>query len=193
MYLYAVFLFLLGCFIFKILLNAKNWYFLNKYKNLHKDYLGADNEEAQNKFGWEINKKTPEIVKLFKNAGLKDTYFSFMENVGFGHAKENALGIFDNLACLDSVGHNSLPIKVVKYFTKGLGIYEMRLKEAFSPFYWVNVILFLPQEIVTYLGISFEGKQAKFIVRLLNFLYWVFIAICKVLPSLHHHLILLMS
>ena len=49
------------------------------------------------------------------------------------------------------------------------GIFKSRIFEAFSPLYWINCILFLPRNILTYLGLDADGIMSK----ILQLLYWI--------------------
>ncbi len=59
--------------------------------------------------------------------------------------------------------------EIQQLVTMAYGEYAHRLKEAFNPFYWIKVVIFLPQNIVMYFG----GNPRSVASKILNFIYWL--------------------
>ncbi len=55
-------------------------------------------------------------------------------------------------------------------FLKSHGFYRYKFLQNFNPFYWIKLIIFLPQKLIDYLGIRFKRRTIKF----LNLIYWIF-------------------
>lgn len=54
-------------------------------------------------------------------------------------------------------------------FIKSHGYYKYLFLQNFNPFYWISIVIFLPQRIVDYLGLRFKRKTINF----LNIFYWI--------------------
>ena len=50
-----------------------------------------------------------------------------------------------------------------------IGEYEHKCKETFNPFYWLKIIIFLPQNAIAYVGGNADGLLSK----VFNFIYWI--------------------
>lgn len=55
-------------------------------------------------------------------------------------------------------------------FIKSHGYYKYLFLQNFNPFYWINIVVFLPQRIDNYLELKFKRKTIHF----LNIFYWIF-------------------
>ena len=53
-------------------------------------------------------------------------------------------------------------------FYGSVGVYKTRTLEALNPLHWVETLIFLPREILNYLGVS----QANVVSKLLQLIYW---------------------
>lgn len=62
-------------------------------------------------------------------------------------------------------------VNVIKIeFIKSHGYYKHKFFQNFNPFYWINFVLFLPQNIIYYLGFKRKSKS----IKLLNIIWWIF-------------------
>lgn len=107
---------------------------------------------------------TASVVKLFRQAKVKESYVADVDYVGFGQVKTCQASVFENMAIL----REDVVSSMLNSFAKAEGTYRMNLLECFSPIYWIQVIVFLPQKIFEYIGISEE----KVISRVLQVVYW---------------------
>ena len=58
-------------------------------------------------------------------------------------------------------------------FLETQGYYRYILLQNFNPFYWINLIIFLPQNIIRYLGFKTNRKS----VKIINVIYWIIASI----------------
>ncbi len=65
---------------------------------------------------------------------------------------------------------------VVIMFEEAIGEYKSRCLEVFSPLYWINTVIYLPQKILQYIGLPSE----TWIGRILNAIWWISVAIYTV-------------
>ena len=57
-------------------------------------------------------------------------------------------------------------------FQVAKGYYKARFLESFNPIYWINIIIFLPQKILKYIGMN-ENTSFRIANVILTFFYWV--------------------
>lgn len=104
------------------------------------------------------------IVNLFKRAGVKDSYIPTVNAVGYGQIASFNASIFANFPNLFK-DHVSITLNM---FDEAIGVYRSRIFETFNPFFWVECIIFLPKNILQYLGIDSE----KVIVKIFQVIWW---------------------
>ena len=107
----------------------------------------------------------PAIENLFKSAGLEDPQVTHVESVGFGHFQKAQVSVFRNLTNRreDVVG------LTIQMLHKAIGIYRGRAIDAINPFYWIELVITLPKQIFSYLGIPPEKTSSKIV----QVLYWI--------------------
>lgn len=137
---------------------------------------------------WRIHKPS---CNLFLSAGIKPdgvkhvTIPSTMFDTSSQFKMVND-SIFSNIGCTD--------IKVVSEmwhcFSVSRGTYRSRIRECFSPVYWVRCILFFPQIVFSYLGLQESGTPAK----IAQVLYWFLVPLLvTVRTEIYRYLIELLS
>lgn len=57
-------------------------------------------------------------------------------------------------------------------FEMALGVYSTRIKEALSPFYWIELVVFAPKNIIEYIGLNTDKTAAKILNVVLSALWW---------------------
>ena len=56
-----------------------------------------------------------------------------------------------------------------KAFCESIGVYRTRINEAFSPFYWISFIIYLPKNSLKYVGL----KTHNSFVKVIQVFYWI--------------------
>lgn len=107
-----------------------------------------------------------EILKLFKEAGVKDSFIPITQPMGYGQLARFNASTFKAYPS---------PLNVfvgaeLEMFDYALGVYKNRVKKCFSPFYWIDMVIFLPRTIFQYLGL----KSDSIFIKLSNLIYWLF-------------------
>ena len=110
-----------------------------------------------------------EIDSIFKAAGIESPSFAFVEPIGYGQTRSEMVDVFENPEC----NRNDVVSLMFKAFHRAKGVFKTRCIEAFNPFYWLQEIIFLPSNILKYLGVSSETLLGRF----MNFSLWIFAAI----------------
>lgn len=105
------------------------------------------------------------IIKLFEKAGIEDCYLPHVAPMGYG-----------KLASYNASVMNSFPnaledfaMATCKLFQDAIGVYRTRIFETFSPIYWIDLVIFLPKTLFTYLGLNGESV----IIKLFQCIWWI--------------------
>lgn len=141
----------------KVLYNT--YYFL-----LAKHFLKKYEEYITDQKSWYITENRQRIVHVLKIANIEDNSFPNVQPVGYGYVRTGNLSMFDNVP--------SLRKDVVECVFTGLkeakAVFWNRMLEAFNPVYWAEFIIYLPKNILIYLGIS----GGSIIVKLFQICWW---------------------
>lgn len=88
-----------------------------------------------------------------------------MEVVTPTQAYKHSLSGWDNINSnrLDVIGH------IKKLFEEAIGVFRFRMKQSFSPFFWIEFILTIPKLILSYLNIQAPDT----LVKVIQIIYWV--------------------
>lgn len=60
--------------------------------------------------------------------------------------------------------------KLVSKYVHATSVFLSRIIECFNPFYWIELIIYLPKSIVNYLGFS----SNKLFTKVLQLIWWIF-------------------
>lgn len=152
--IYPYFLFVL---FLKIILNIYRLTRTLFYYCQYKRYLKKRN--------WHFKEYEKNIIKIFKAAGINDSYKSVLEPAGYGKLRAMNVSVFNNLsAVVDDV-----PILVKGMFHKTIGVYKSRILESINPFFWFEFIIFLPRHILEYLNVNPKNVA----IKIVQIIYWI--------------------
>ena len=157
--------FFLAILIIKFVLNLSRFIqckcYLSKYNNYIKDPK------------WGFIELSHQVVTLFKNAGVEDTTVPNVQFIGFGNFQASNPSVFSNI----SVIRKDIVSYVIGMFHQAIGIYRTRVLETFNPLYWIESIIFLPKQILNYMGVSSESIM----IKVAQIIYWILVAIAGLL------------
>lgn len=145
------------CLIYRFLTNVTSYFRTKYYERKYIAYLSR-------KFN-NFEEYTPPVVKLFKEADIKDLAIRTSGSIGYGYIKVGSVSMFQNLSAL----RNDVIIAVQHSFKVAIGTYKMRIVECFSPLFWVKFALYLPSRILGYIGLDEKSTFTKII----QVAYWV--------------------
>ncbi|MBK7378584.1 MAG: hypothetical protein IPJ03_06210 [Ignavibacteriales bacterium] len=143
-----------------------------KKQELLLDGVSDDAKESEKKAAekateW-ISENQIEIKKIVLNTGIQDQTQTYMKPLGLGFAKEKGISALDNIAYLNSeIMESSREI-----LTRAKGYYKIHMLKSFNPLFWIEFIVFLPKEILKYLGIPENEKISSLIIRIFQLIYW---------------------
>lgn len=104
-------------------------------------------------------KYTSQIMKVFHEAGIKDSNLPNVEPAGYGFVSKTSIPVQLNMIVL----REDIIEIVIRMFHRTIGVYRSRMIESISPIYWLEFVIFLPKHILTYIGISGESVFMKIV------------------------------
>ncbi len=116
--------------------------------------------------GWQVTESSLQIIKLFRDAGVEDTTVSHVEEIGYGHLQSYRPSVFRNI----SNKRVDIVNIVLAMFHKAIGTYRNQMIETINPIFWIETVIFLPRQFLSYLGVSPDNLASK----ILQTLYWLF-------------------
>lgn len=140
-----------------------NLYYLKRIESLYQVFLSVFDNSI--KIKGNVTEYQHELIDLLKRAEIQDRRLPISIPIGFGYISNTTTSVFDNLFVNDS---EISPI-VGQFFNQAKGVYKLRMKQSFSPFYWIDLIVFLPKTLSRYFGI--ESNSA--ILKITNIVYWI--------------------
>lgn len=143
-------------FITKLLTNIARFFLVRFYRETYRRYLTSPDMD--------FAVYTASIKKLFDCAGVEDVPLVSLKYGGYGQLLTEKGKLFENMDSLRA----DIPEKMSSCFSRAEGVFRSRALECFSPAFWINGILFLPEKAAEYLGAKEKGTFVKFLQKL----YW---------------------
>lgn len=140
-----------------------NYYYLIRIEFLYKVFLSVFDKSIEIKGN--VTEYQHELVDLLKRAEIKDRHLPISVPIGYGYVSNTSRSIFDNLFVNDS----EMSPMVNQFFNQAKGVYKLRMKQSFNPFFWIDSIVFLPKTIGNYFGFEPNGAFSKII----TIFYWI--------------------
>lgn len=152
----AALLIFLSVILIKFSINLTYYVQCKKYYHIYKQYL--------KKASWTFTERKHKVIKLLKNAGIEDTEFVVLEHIGYGMGSKAQVSYFKNIDNRrdDVIGTTH------QMFHQAIGVYRTRMIDAISPLFWLEYVIYLPRNIISYLGIADKDK----LVKVLQLIYW---------------------
>lgn len=147
-------------FALKLFTNVVYFFKANHYLALHNRYVLSNDME--------IDVYQPAVEKLLKRAGIQDFQIADAEPLGYGHVHTRYISVIKNA----QNKRGDIVIQFHRLLTRVKGVYLLRIKECFSPIYWIECVLFLPRHVLDYLGIGQDKVGYKISNILPTFIWW---------------------
>ncbi len=144
----------------KLLLNLAKYFRCKRYLSLYFDWL-----DEKKKVGWKLTEKKPQVMQLFKDSGIGDSFRPHAEPIGYGLIQPAALSVHSNFPS----NRKDMVNITVSMFHQAIGTFNARAIEAINPLYWIETIIMLPRAALTYVGIKPEHVS----VKILQLTYWI--------------------
>ncbi len=152
-----IILIFLAVLIYKAILNSIRYFQMKRFLIDYDSWLKKPGDDF-------ITHRT-QIINLLKGANISDPHIPVVQPRGHGQLVSFNASAFLNFPSLDP----EQSFVMVMCFNDAIGVYRERVKESFSLFYWVNLVIFLPKNILIYLGVKPENIS----VKILQVLWWL--------------------
>ncbi|EHL31771.1 hypothetical protein [Legionella drancourtii] len=154
--------------------NGLNWYKLYNFKKIYTQYCRYNSISKQE---WDplhtkVLEKNNDIIKLLKKSEIKDFIIQATTPTGHGFVTHNNISVLSNIDYIGWIGETNVPATIHKFLTQAIGFNKQRMIETFSPFYWINLFVFLPKNIFIYLELPYTSDRAKLLIKIFNIFYW---------------------
>ena len=121
---------------------------------------------------WLLNKSDEDITELrseledvVKQAGYYDVKIPILDNAGYGQLLSATINPFAQFP----TRRKDVAGAIMNGLAASKGKFKKRSKYLFNPLNWIELIIFLPKTITSYLGFNIDGKGSK----ILTVLWWV--------------------
>jgi hypothetical protein len=145
-----------------------NFYYFISVKKYFKKYQ----EYIENQKDWYIQGHRQKIIKIFEKANLKDYAIPNIEPVGYGFVNTSGIPLFNNIAAL----REDIATQVVRYFKESEYVYKTRMFDAINPFYWVESFIYLPKNLLNYLGVKIESVA----IKIFQIIWWLIVFVSTI-------------
>ena len=145
--------------LYKLISNLINLHNTKKIHHLYIIWIETETGYA------ELTQEKQNFSELIKKANIIEPYIPTVQPMGYGQLASFNASLAENFP-------SSLENFVVitnKTFLQLIGIFKKRCWETFNPLYWLNLLIYLPQNLLQYLG--FSGKNI--FTKLLQLLWWI--------------------
>ena len=139
-----IFLFIVG---YKFLSNLLHYF---RIKKLHQYFC-------------EFMKQKRDNMNLYRQEVLSEC----IGNRQIANATVSAFSMFPSL-------RPAFSSTALNMFEEAEGVFRKNMFDSINPLYWIDLILFLPKTLLSYLGISSKTSGYKICNVLLTFIWWVF-------------------
>lgn len=146
--------------IYKVLSNAACLFNISRYE---KEFVKLPTGNSK------IFEHKQHVVKLWKRAGISDVYMPMTKPLGFGQIANMNVSIFTNFPSLQKAQF----VAALNLFDEAKGVYKSRILESVNPLFWIDLLVFLPKNILLYLGMSEQNVAFKILNVIMQGLWWI--------------------
>lgn len=159
------FIYLLFLPIVSLILNGYYWHKTRLFTIAYDEYWIAITKNDKNYDFNNLKRKKQEIIDLLNKANIRPTISTYAEPIGFGHLVTQQFNSFDNLFLnnMTTISYNQTAL------LEATEVFKRRFFKSINPISWLELVIFLPQKTLEYLGVDSEYISSK----VLNLLYWI--------------------
>lgn len=147
--------------LYKAISNATKYHRCKKFHAMFKSWIA---DECAS-----LPEYKREIISLIKGAGVSDSFLPTSQPVGYGQVANYNASVLENFPSRIAIFAASVDAK----FDEAIGEYRHRTYEAFNPLYWIDIVIFLPKHLLSYIGLSDSNTAFKITNVILTALWWL--------------------
>lgn len=164
--------------VYKFLTNLLHYF---RIKTLHKYFYEFMDGKRDN-----MNLYRQEVLSLFRKAHVKDVKTPVSESIGYGQIVNATVSVFSMFPSL----RPQFSSTALNMFEEAEGAFHKNMLDSFNPFYWIDLIIFLPKTLLAYIGVSSEVTSYKICNLLLTFIWWIFVVLVLYFKPQFQHFII---
>lgn len=148
--------------VYKALLNLTR---LKELQHYEKEFIAFLSDEPS-----KIDEHKMQTIALLKKAGIPDSQMPVTQPVGFGHIASFNASVYHNFP----MAERTIAEPALLMFKNAIGVYKSRMIEAINPLYWIDLIVFLPKNLLAYIGLDMDNASSKLLNVFLSLIWWLF-------------------
>jgi len=119
----------------------------------------------QSSQGMKLRESRGQVVKLFREAGVEDSFVSHAQHIGYGKLSIKEVSVFANFPN----SREDFAAPLLAMFLESIGTYRARMLESLNPLYWIEAIVYLPRTVMGYLDLPTKGTG----IKILQLVWWI--------------------
>ena len=142
----------------RFVLNLSKYLRTRWYYRRYKKWLSTSQ-------GMKLRESRGQVVKLFKGAGVEDSFVSVAQHIGYDKLSVKEVSVFGNFPN----SRDDFAAPFIAMFLEAKGTYRARMLESLNPLYWIEAIIYLLRTLLGYLDLPAEGTG----VKILQLVWWI--------------------
>lgn len=164
--------------VYKALLNFTRLKQLQRYE---KEFVSFLSDKPS-----KIDEHKMQAIELFKKANIPDSQMPVTQPVGFGKVASFNASVYHNFP----MAERAIAEPTLLMFKNAIGVYKSRIFEAINPLYWIDLIVFLPKNLLTYIGLNMDNASSKLWNVFLSFVWWTFCTLVTIFqPEIKQYIV----
>lgn len=147
--------------IVNIVINAYKLYRTNKICNLYIEWLATENSSIKI---FQYSSELKDLVSVVESRMLP-----YVQPLGMGHVSRGYADIFEQFPSR----RQDFASAIIIMMEESIGFYKYKIRQCITPFYWIELIVWFPKKLLTYLGLNTELKSIGVISILSQLIYWI--------------------
>lgn len=161
-YLMIIFIF---CVVYKLISNFILFKKTNKILDLYLCYI--HNDDAPLDF---VQIKT-ELKYVVEKSNITNRLIPISRAIGNGQICNYSVDLIEAFPNKD----RCFVVNTTFMLEEAIGCFKFRMKQAVNPFYWFELVIFAPKNLMKYLGIKdFNSVSIKILNLIFTFIWWMF-------------------
>lgn len=151
--------------VLKFLLNLQNYFKIKKFRRYYEEFLEGNRDDMPS--------YKQEVCFLLKKAQIPDAQIPVVEPIGYRHVLSAKISI----QSMFPTTRTDFAAETLNMLAAAEGVFFKNMIDSFNPLYWIELLIFLPKNLLAYIGLNPETTAFRLCNVLLTFIWWVFVAV----------------